>query len=537
MTKPQIIKQFSDYYYIARPVLLVMFFAALIVFVNSYPNVPGIAEETKDYRQQVINKINQNGTEQNSVEIIQPKAPSLPNTIAPVISPEEVDEIVNPQPKPKTQPPAGNETNATPPESTTTRDEPPLEIKLLTGFLNVAPLILIAAVGGFGIYLLFKYRKHVTIRSLFGTAIALVAICTLIFFGAITVDFFDFLYEVSFDSNFIALIVLPIAIPIGIWISYCVISKKTTIFKRNMGIAFSGALMGAFLASFLPFWIVFLLLVGIALFDMYSVKYGPIKKILDLEEQVNSKKKIPLKKPEKQIIYRTLNNPSGKMVEGIKLNPKANDENHVVNTKTGSSAEFKIQKIDPEEKTTSNFQANPGTHSEKGIKDASRINRSHNTFHSQHQKTTSDIHNPSKNPSKSESITQPSAKITNNKKETDDEFDLILMYDNPDWSLGLGDFVIYSMFTSAVLTYFLLYLPYYIFYNPTLGLILPWILFLICALGLLLGFVITLKLLQKRDYLPGLPITIASGFLVFVICIIILQLINYLIFKEFAIII
>ena len=111
-----------------------------------------------------------------------------------------------------------------------------------------------------------------------------------------------------------------------------------------------------------------------------------------------------------------------------------------------------------------------------------------------------------------------------NNSSNDEEFDLILMYDNPNWSLGLGD-------------YCLLYLPYYIFYSPPVGLILPWVIFGICALGLLLGFFITLRLLQKYDYLPGLPITVACGFLVFIICIIILQIINYLLFNEFAIII
>jgi hypothetical protein len=128
-------------------------------------------------------------------------------------------------------------------------------------------------------------------------------------------------------------------------------------------------------------------------------------------------------------------------------------------------------------------------------------------------------------------------KVVRPKGSDDEEFDLILMYDNPKWSLGLGDFVIYSMFTSAVLTYFLIYLPYYIFYTPELGLILPWLLFFICGLSILVGFFLTLKLLEKRDYLPGLPISIGLGFFVFVICILILQLINYILYSEFAIII
>jgi hypothetical protein len=124
------------------------------------------------------------------------------------------------------------------------------------------------------------------------------------------------------------------------------------------------------------------------------------------------------------------------------------------------------------------------------------------------------------------------------KKQPDKEyeFDLMLMYDNPNWSLGLGDFVIYSLFTSVVLTYTMIYLPYYVFYTPILGFFIPWLIFVFCVAGLLVGFFKTIKLLEKREYLPGLPISIGMGFIVFIICIIILQVINYLIYSEFAII-
>ena len=275
-------------------------------------------------------------------------------------------------------------------------------------------------------------------------------------------EYLDRGINVVLDFNLMVAIILPIAVAIGIWISYCVISKRTTIFRRNMGIAASGGLMGAFLAAFLPFWIVFILLIAIALFDMYSVKYGPIKKILDLEGQgINN---IPKKKIEKRVIYRTLS------------------------------------------ASTSN---SPSVETQNRDKSTKELSTNHSGEHN----------------------------LPANNSSNDEEFDLILMYDNPNWSLGLGDFVIYSMFTSAVLTYCLLYLPYYIFYSPPVGLILPWVIFGICALGLLLGFFITLRLLQKYDYLPGLPITVACGFLVFIICIIILQIINYLLFNEFAIII
>jgi hypothetical protein len=469
MDSGKLIKSISTLYGIARPILMVMFIAAIIVFFNSYPNVPEIADETKDYRQQVINRATENETIADNIDIKPPSAPSLPNTIAPVITPEEVNELANPKPETK---PKVNETTGTTEETKT--KEPPLEIKLFTGFLNVAPLILIAALGGFGIYLLFKNKKHMTLQSMFGVAIALVVVCSLVFFGAIVVNFFEYLYETSVNSDLALGFIIPVSAIVGVWLSYGVVAKKTTIFRRNMGLAFAGALMGAFLASFLPFWIIFILLIAIALFDIYSVKYGPIKKIMELEKQ-NSKKRATSKdesttkkKVEKVVLYRTL-------------------ETH---NKTSST-----NKVTTKDKNHSSIEKNATAKSNPG---------------------TSKLKKP---------------------KSQDDEFDLILMYDNPDWSLGLGDFVIYSMFTSAVLTYTLLYIPYYIFYTPAIGLILPWVIFIICALGLLVGFFVTLRLLEKHEYLPGLPITIGCGFLVFIICILVLQGINYLFYNEFAIII
>jgi hypothetical protein len=451
--------KFSEIYQTFRPIILVLLFAALIVFINSYPNVQEIADNTADYRQQVKNQQDMNESALPVVPIAPPEAPSLPNTITPIISPEKVNEFANPTPKPSPSDISGDNKSK---ENLTdiSRDrEPSLGIKLLTGFLNVAPLILIAAIGGFGIYLLFKYKKHFTLRSMFSSAIAIVAISAIVFFGYIILNFTEFLYKIEIVSNLAFVIILPVAVVSGILISYSVISRRTTIFR------------------------------------LYSVKYGPIKKILELEKQANSKP--PVKTKDRKVIYRTLNNSSDS-------NLRVNDSAESIVPKSKNLTTIANPTTNP---LSNNTNLNDISQLKSGAKSASSPNIGKQHLHKSK-------HN-----------------------ANDEDFDLMLMFDNPEWSLGLGDFVIYSMFTSAVLTYWLLYLPYYIFYTPLLGLILPWIIFVICALGLLLGFYITLKLLQKYEYLPGLPITIGSGFLVFIICIIIMQIINYLLFNEFVIII
>jgi hypothetical protein len=520
---------------------MVLILAALIVFINSYPNVPEIAEETNDYRQLVKVRSGSNKTEQDKIVIKLPPAPDLPNTIS-LVSPEEINEIVNKPPKPTPKPTSPDHVNETPIETIPAQKEPPLEIKLLTGILNVAPLLLIAALGGFGIYLLFKYKKHFTLRSMFGMAIGLVAVCTIIFFGIIAFNFIEFLYDFSWDSELIGWSILPLAILFGGWISYSIISRRTTVFRRNMGLVFVGALMGAFLAAFLPFWFIFILLIGITLFDIYSVKFGPIKKIMELENETKGKR------VEKKLIYRKVEKTSNEKI----LELKASDSMDLKYSKP-----TKVVNTSNVPKATKDLKDSIDTEDTKSAKAEKKVDTSYpleqKTLLKDEAESSEKLPVQDRLPIQSDNTNEPSQPIstvkparamlhkkpkkTIRRKTQNEDFDLMLMFDNPNWSLGLGDFVIYSMFTSIVLTYTMIYLPYYIFYSPALGLLLPWVIFIICTVALLMGFFITLKLLEKREYLPGLPISIGLGLLVFVICILVLQIINYLLYSEFAIII
>jgi hypothetical protein len=539
-------KKLAEIYRSSRPIILVLLMAAIIVFINSYPNVPSIAEETVDYRQKIKSRTDLNDTEKDELQIIVPTSPSLPNTIAPVVTPEEVNKIVTPKPKPEPEPKPGpdDDLNKTLIDTTPVSEEPSLQIKLLAGLLNVAPLIIIAAIGGFGIYLLFKYKKHFTLRSMFGSAIGLVAACAVIFFGFIALDFIDFLYEIDLDSDLALWGIIPFAIIIAFILSTSIISKRTTVFKRNIGLAVVGALMGSFLAAFLPFWIIFILLIGISLFDIYSVKFGPIKKIMDLEQNSKPKKVNKLIKPNiqnvKQVrtkkLYRNLDTTVEQSTKEVKETEKDSIIDVVEDVNYSS---LKLTTKDNDVTTVNEGKNYADSMESTSSGDSSSTSKNSITPSTMKisktpiQPTHAMIQKRSEQNTSQQKRSKPLIKA---KSENDEEFDLMLMYDNPNWSLGLGDFVIYSLFTSVVLTYTMIYLPYYVFYTPTLGFVLPWLIFAFCVVGLMVGFFKTIKLLEKRDYLPGLPISIGMGFVVFMICIFILQLVNYLLYSEFAII-
>ena len=69
----------------------------------------------------------------------------------------------------------------------------------------------------------------------------------------------------------------------------------------------------------------------------------------------------------------------------------------------------------------------------------------------------------------------------------------LLTYASKHWEIGIGDLAFYSMFTSHVFAFF--GIP----------------LFTLIAFAIILGALGTLKLLEKRPLLPGLPLSIVAG--------------------------
>jgi hypothetical protein len=438
------------------PVILVLLIASLLVFVAKLPELPEIVELTEEYRETLneqVEEARKNESAKIDVDKIQVPGSPSDNEFPLFFSREDVHEVITPAET--EEPPEGENVteNVTAEE---TIEEPSLLATVIAGLLNVLPLIVIALVAGFGIYWLFKQKKHITLRLLFGSALSIVCVCTLFFFGIMSIILGMYISDTGLPNMMVGLIVAPFAVPIGIALGYFIVSKKVSLDRKNVSLLFAGALMGAFLATLIPLWIVLPLMVGISLFDIYSVKRGPIKKIIDLDNQKPAPQPAPQPEPEKEQVPEDI-------VE-LPAQPEP----------AAAAAEA---------------QASP--------------------------------------PSQPKSKPKPAS-------YDDDETDLIMLYETPQWSLGLGDLVIYSMFSAVGLTYTLTYLPYYGFYNQVLGFIIPWLVFLVITIAILGGFSVTIKLLRKHDIMPGLPVSVAFALIAFFICVGVLQLVNFMIYNTFA---
>jgi hypothetical protein len=404
------------------PVLLVLMIASMLVYIKVLPDLPEIAEATEDFREDKDALI---------------EAPPLPETDTSNVA------FTNPdifEPEQPVQP--GNE-NVTPEDI-----EPSGRSKTLAGIVDALIFLVIAVIGGFGIYVLFKLRKRMTIKAVFGTLLMVVTFATCAFFGFMVYRMVFYQTSIDLTEFQLMTILTVVSAPIGIFISYSLFSGKVPLEYRNFALLMIGALMGSFLAALLPLYGVIPLVVTISLFDIYSVRRGPIKKIMSLGEDDSDS-----------------DEPKGTSVPA----PQPMSEGDAL-------------KAEPDP------------------------------------------------------ITKPKPAVSKSKPPVtiEDDSDLMMLYEAPEWSIGIGDFVIYSMFAAFTLTHMLQFLPYYGFYTPIVGFVLPWLVFLITTTGLLVGYTYTLKLLSRKELLPGLPLAVAFGLIAFLGSLGVMEIVNLLAYGKFA---
>ena len=364
------------------------------------------------------------------------------------------------------------------------------------GLVNALMFVVPAIIGGFGIALLFKYRKKLTLKFFFGGALFFAgAFITFIFADNILYLIQTKLYEVfTIDSdpynvnlfsttpllsfNLIYYMMIAFCVFISLVTAYIISSRKFQITTKNYALLFQSALMGAFLSVILPTFTVVILLVALSLYDIYSVRRGPIKEIVKYA-----------------------------MEDEMKLNGNNFQNSNV------KSNHFCIQRF-------SQFSKLFSVASKVSIKTTPKEIRAPNfgvenpTVARQNQEAPPRVSLMPKNTSSKNKILQRFKKSKNDLHDEDfDETDSILTsmtYSSREWDIGIGDLVFYSMLASQPLT------PYFIsnhggYLMATFGSWIFWLISICTIIGILIGFIITIRLLERNSMLPGLPLSIALG--------------------------
>ncbi|MFX0132717.1 MAG: hypothetical protein ACFFDN_03630 [Candidatus Hodarchaeota archaeon] len=145
------------------------------------------------------------------------------------------------------------------------------------GLFNALFYLSFGIIGGFIIFLIIKYGKMKLLR-------AILFICFLVLTTMIII-FYGYFLTVIFNIRYSDIPLTIISIVLGVLITYQLFSENASDRRKNISLLIIGGALGSFLAIWLPSWTAFLMLALFSIWDIYAVKKGPIKQIIELNQK------------------------------------------------------------------------------------------------------------------------------------------------------------------------------------------------------------------------------------------------------------
>lgn len=429
------------------PIIILMIVVSFLVFMIKLPQVPEVQEQGEIFVQSDDRSWNKPSNYSDDTQISGPVPHEVINTIT-------------------------NE-NKTEEEMTTGEN-------YTEWIINVGVLLGIAVAAAFLIYLLFKFKKRLTIKLFFSIALGTVAVATIFIIFFFFYNYLIFQFDVPYSDLYVFSIGIPIGLVGGIGIIYNITSKNTTPKRRNIALICLSGLIAVFLTSVLFEGLLVLLIIGISVWDIYATKRGPIKGIIDITD-----------KDEKDL------------KDAKAAQTKAAPSN-------APSQNARTAKVGP---TTPQAQTNNAT-------------------------TLPPVANRPLQPPTSLATTTPMVKVqpapvpaqapANPKANDLEALQLFGLYDTKEFSIGVGDLIFYSVLMALAMKYFMFKLPYYGFYSEGLGIGIAFFIAIVIGIAVLAGFVKTVQLLDRNYILPGLPISMGIGIGSFLVFWAALEIINWI---------
>ncbi|MFX0101586.1 MAG: hypothetical protein ACFFCS_18570 [Candidatus Hodarchaeota archaeon] len=149
--------------------------------------------------------------------------------------------------------------------------------------INALIFIGIGAVSAFFMIILIRKKGINVIEKVMIVAFLIIGIMFIYVFGFYAIGLFIGLLNVTI--NVLAGVIIEytwfaIAIILGLLLAYIYTSNKFGDNARNLAVLIYGVLIGSYLPLILPTWTAILILIGFSLYDIYSVKKGPIKEMM-----------------------------------------------------------------------------------------------------------------------------------------------------------------------------------------------------------------------------------------------------------------
>jgi hypothetical protein len=142
--------------------------------------------------------------------------------------------------------------------------------------LSILPLI-----GGLIILVILRKRSRLILKIFIGAAFLLSGFT--IFTLTIGSTILTFSNGIQGDLSFI--VAIPLSFIINIILVFVILSDKVSQRSKNTAAVIYGGGVGTLLGTALPLWTGLLMVMGISVYDIYSVSRGPIKEIVKVSKE------------------------------------------------------------------------------------------------------------------------------------------------------------------------------------------------------------------------------------------------------------
>ena len=185
--------------------------------------------------------------------------------------------------------------------NTTVVTQPTPRRSVFGGLLNALLLIGVAVLSAFGIFMLFKLRRRITLKMFFAFALGVCSSISVMLYLYLSRDMLEDVFglRVPLAWPFYAVAVV-VGFAIGTLIVRNMVFRSLERHRKNPALLAFCILLGPFLAIVLPVWVLIPLIAGVAIWDLWAAKRGIIKEMVHLSDSRRSEElgAAPAKKEE-----------------------------------------------------------------------------------------------------------------------------------------------------------------------------------------------------------------------------------------------
>jgi presenilin-like A22 family membrane protease len=152
------------------------------------------------------------------------------------------------------------------------------------GLINGLIYTAFAVVSSIIIFLLVKKKGQNILKVIMSIAFLFLTFTLVLFFGMLIIPF-NSTNQLIFNIEYYSY--MGFSVVIAVLLTYLYFSDKMPRIPKNLYVLFIGTFIGAFMAIAMPMWTMIVLLVGVSIWDIISVKKGPIKGIMEIMGHVD----------------------------------------------------------------------------------------------------------------------------------------------------------------------------------------------------------------------------------------------------------